>query len=116
MKQAVGLHWEIGSVSGQTPSWAYCGDYRFLGLLSALVEHVSDLTRLYIRKCGVPPANTRNFIRTWQHMEGWECRGQMRLTDALVPARVWVVHSQRASRTDGKKGGEQEENKRRIRA
>ena len=88
----------------QSAGRAYCGDYRFLGLLPAPVEHLSDITRLYIRKYGVPPANTRIFIRTWQQVEGWECRGQMHLTEALVPARVWVLHSQRASRTGGKKG------------
>jgi hypothetical protein len=76
----------------------------FLGLLPAPVEHVSDIARLYIRQYGVPPANRRIFIRAWQQLEGWECRGQMRLTDALVPARVWVLHSQPASRTGGKKG------------
>ena len=54
---------------------AYCRDYRFLGLLPAPVEHVSDITRLYIRKYGVPPANTRIFIRAWQQVDGWECRG-----------------------------------------
>ena len=52
----------------------------------------------------MPPANTRIVIRTWQHAEGWECRGQMRLTDALVPDRYWVLHGQRTSRTGGKKG------------
>jgi hypothetical protein len=64
----------------------YCGDYRFLGLLPAPVEHVSDITRLYMKKYGVPPANTRVFIRAWQQVDGWECRGQMQLTNALVPA------------------------------
>jgi hypothetical protein len=88
MKQVVGLHWENGPISGQTPSRPYCDHHRFLGLLPAPVEHVSDITRLYIRKYGVPPANTRIFIRAWQQVEGWECRGRMRLTDALVPARV----------------------------
>ena len=67
----------------------YCSDYRFLGLLPAPVKHFSDITRLYIRKYGVPRANTRIFIRAWQQVDGWECRGQMRLTDALVPVRVW---------------------------
>jgi len=88
----------------QSAGRAYCGDYRFLGLLPAPVEHVSDITRLYIRKYGVPPANTRIFIRAWQQVEGWECHGQMRLTDAFVPARVWILQGQRASRACGKKG------------
>jgi hypothetical protein len=64
----------------------------------------------------MPSANSRVPIRARQQMEGCEYRGQMRLTDALVPARVWVLHGQRASRADGKKGGEQEQNERRIRA
>jgi hypothetical protein len=88
----------------QSAGRAYCGDYRFLGLLPAPIEHASDITRLYIRKYGVPLANTRIFIRAWQQVEGWECRGQMRLTDAFVPARLWVRHAQQASRTGGKKG------------
>ena len=67
----------------------YCRDYRFLGLLPAHVEGFSDIARLYIKKYGVPPANTRIFIRAWQQVDGWESHGRMRLTDALVPARVW---------------------------
>jgi hypothetical protein len=74
-----------------SPPWkagrTYCGDYRFLGLLPTPVEHVSDITRLYIKKYGVPPPNTRVFIRTWQVVDGWEDRGQMRLTNALLPTR-----------------------------
>ena len=72
---------------------AYCGDYRFLGLLPAPVEHLSDITRLYIKKFGAPPPNSRLFIRVWQEVDGWECRAQMRQANALVPARA-----------DGKKG------------
>ena len=72
-----------------SPPWkagrTYCGDYRFIGLLPALVEHVSEITRLYIKKFGVPPPNTRVFIRTWQVVDGWEDRGQKQLTNDLVP-------------------------------
>ena len=82
----------------------YCRDYRFLGLLPAPVEQVSDITRLYIKKYGVPPANTRVFIRAWQQVDGWECRGQMRLTNALVPANGGVADGQRGGRAGGKKG------------
>jgi len=52
----------------------------------------------------VPPVNTRIFTRAWQQVEGWECRGPMRLTDALVPAKAWVLHGQSANRPGGKKG------------
>ena len=72
-----------------SPPWkagrTYCGDYRFIGLLPTPVEHVSEITRLYIRKFGVPPPNTRVFIRTWQVVDGWEDRGQKQLTNDLVP-------------------------------
>jgi len=63
----------------------YCSDYRFIGLLWTSGEHAGDITRLYIRKYGVPPPNSRIFIRAWQQVDGWEFRGQMRLTNALVP-------------------------------
>jgi hypothetical protein len=67
--------------------WQYCGDYRFLGLLPLPVKGWSDITRLYFKKFGVPPPHTRVFIRTWQQVDGWEDRGQMQLTNALVPIR-----------------------------
>lgn len=74
-----------------SPPWkagrTYCGDYRFLGLLPAPVKGLSDITRIYTKKFGMPPPNTRVFIRTWQQVDGWENRGQMRLTNALVPTR-----------------------------
>src|ERR1035441_4373775 len=74
-----------------SPPWkagrTYCNDYRFLGLLPAPVKGWSDITRLYFKKFGVPPPNTRIFIRTWQVVDGWEDRGQMQLTNALVPTR-----------------------------
>jgi hypothetical protein len=82
----------------------YCSDYRFIGLLSASVEHAGEITRLYVRKYGVPPPNTRIFIRAWQQVDGWECRGQMRLTNALVPPLAAVAEAQRGRPVGGKKG------------
>lgn len=74
-----------------SPPWkagrTYCGDYRFLGLLPAPVKGWSDITRLCIKKFGVPPPNMRIFIRTWQQVDGWEDRANMQLTHALVPIR-----------------------------
>lgn len=63
----------------------YCGDYRFIGLLSAPVKGWIEITRLYTKKFGKPPPNSRVFIRTWPVVDGWEDRGQMHLTNALVP-------------------------------
>ena len=93
---------------------SYCSNISFIGLLPAPDECISHITRLNLKKLKEPKklnrylhvalAGSRIFIRAWQQVEGWECRGQMRLTEALVPARVWVLHRQRASRTGGKKG------------
>ena len=93
---------------------SYCSDFGFLGPLPAPDECISHITRLYLKKQKevkklkryrrVALARSRMFFRAVQQVEAWECRGQMRLTEALVPARVWVLHGQRASRTGGKKG------------
>jgi hypothetical protein len=93
---------------------SYCSNFSLIGLLPAPDECISHITRLYLKKLKEPKmlkryrhtalAGSRTFIRAWQQVEGWECRGQMRLTEALVPARVWVLHGQRPSRTGGKKG------------
>jgi hypothetical protein len=96
------------------PGRSYCSNFSFIILLLAPDECINHITRLYLKKLKelkrlkryvhVALAGSRIFIRAWQHVGGWECRGQMRLTEALVPARVWVLHGQRASRTGGKKG------------
>ena len=83
---------------------SFCADFRFLGLLPTPVEHLSDITRLYIEKYGVPPANTRVFIRVWQQVDGWECRGQMRIFDALVKPEGGPAGGQKIGRAGGKKG------------
>jgi hypothetical protein len=93
---------------------SYCSNFSLHGLLPAPDECMSHITRLYLKKLKEPKklkrylhvalAGSRIFLRAWQQVEGWECRGQMRLTEALVPARGWVLHDQRASRTGGKKG------------
>ncbi len=83
---------------------SFCADFRFLGLLPTPVEHVSDITRLYVKKYGVPPANTRVFIRVWQQVDGWECRGQMRIFDALVEPGGGAVSGQQGRRAGGRKG------------
>jgi len=82
--------------------------------LPAPNERITHITRLYLNKQKelkklkhyphVALAGSRILIRAWQQVEGWECRQQMRLTEAPVPARVWVLHGQRVSRTGGKKG------------
>jgi len=94
--------------------------------LPAPDECISHFTRLYLKKLKelrklkrylhVALPGSRIFMRAWQQVEAGEYCGPMRLTEALVPARVWVLHRQRAGRTGGKRGEEQEENKRRIRA
>ena len=83
---------------------SFCADFRFLGLLPTPVEHVSDITRLYIEKYGVPPVNTRVFIRVWQQVDGWECRGQMRIFDALVKSEGGAAGGQTGWPSGWKKG------------
>jgi hypothetical protein len=71
----------------QSAGRASCRDYRFLGLLPAPIEGEADITELYIRKYGVPPDNSRVFIRTWQVADGWEdCTG-MSQGNALITFR-----------------------------
>ena len=82
----------------------YCGDFRFLGLLPDPVEHWSDITRLYVRKFGVPPRNTRVFIRVWQVVDGWENKAAMQITSALVPARRGEAGGPTGARQGGKRG------------
>jgi hypothetical protein len=82
---------------------SYCGDFRFLGLLPASVECVSDITRLYIKKFGVPRDNSRVFIRTWQQVNGWENRAQMQKASALVQTRGVAAGGQQGGRVTPKK-------------
>jgi hypothetical protein len=82
----------------------YCSDYRFIGLLSTSGEHAGEITRLYTRKYGVPPPNSRIFIRAWQQVDGWERPGQMRLINALVPALAAVAKAPPGRRAGGKQG------------
>ncbi len=65
----------------------FCETYAFLGLLPDSVEHESEITRLYLKKYGVPPAGSRIFIRTWPQENGWEAKGLRRITYADVPPR-----------------------------
>ena len=81
----------------------YCGDFRFLGLLPASIECVSEITRIYLKKFGVPRDNSRVFIRTWQQVNGWENRAQMQMTSALVETRGVVAGGQQGGRVTPKK-------------
>ena len=61
--------------------------YTFLGMLPAGIEWKGEITSLYVRKYGVPPAGTRVFIRTWPMENGWEGKKLARIASAVVPAR-----------------------------
>ena len=78
--------------------------YAFLGLLPAGGEHEREITRLYVRKYGVPAAGSRVFIRTWPQENGWEGRGLMRIVSAIVPAKQRAVGSQKGRRAGAKAG------------
>jgi hypothetical protein len=57
--------------------------YSIIGLLPGLVRGWGDITELYVKRFGVPPAGTRVFIRTRQIIGGWE--DEFKDVDALVP-------------------------------
>jgi hypothetical protein len=69
----------------RNPGRRFCEAYAFIGLLPNPVESESDITRLYMKKYGVPPAGSRIFIRTLPVENGWEGKGWMRLTRGDVP-------------------------------
>ena len=58
--------------------------FTLLGTLPEPEAGVSDITDQYVAKYGVPPANTRVFIRTRQVADGWE--DLQKDTTAVVPA------------------------------
>ena len=54
-----------------------------LGFLSAPVDGWSDITALYVAWYGVPPAGSAIWIRTRQHIDGWN--DLPKTTSAIVP-------------------------------
>ena len=56
-----------------------------IGLLPAPVRGRYDITALYLKRYGLPPAGTRIFVRTRQIVDGWE--DEFKETNALVPSR-----------------------------
>jgi hypothetical protein len=68
------------------PTWRKCRKPRYLGLLPAPVDGVSDLTALYLERFGDPEPGQRIFVRTVQQQDGWESEPVD--TSNLVPAKV----------------------------
>jgi hypothetical protein len=59
------------------------GRFTFLGLLPDPVGGVSDITKLYAGKYGLPAVGTRVFIHTRQQVNGWQDAPKQ--TTAVVP-------------------------------
>jgi hypothetical protein len=57
--------------------------YKILGFLPDPVDGLSDITDLYVAKFGRIRAEFRIFIRTYQHIDGWE--DLYKQTNAIVP-------------------------------
>jgi hypothetical protein len=57
--------------------------FNILGFLPAPVEDMSDITDLYVAMYGRIPARSRIFIRTQQHIDGWDDLPKQ--TTAIVP-------------------------------
>src|ERR1035441_10211884 len=58
--------------------------FPFLGLLPPPSDGLSDITELYVARYGVPRAGTAIWIRTCQHIDGWQ--DVPKVVRALVPA------------------------------
>jgi hypothetical protein len=58
--------------------------FPFLGFLPTPVDGWSDITALYVGWYGVPPAGSAVWIRTRQHINGWNDLPKQ--TSAIVPA------------------------------
>ena len=74
-------------VLGASPRSAgatYVDHFTILGLLPESDGGVSDITDLYVRKYGPLRAGSRVFIRTLQHINGWEDLPKQ--TTAVIPA------------------------------
>jgi hypothetical protein len=50
----------------------YVHHFPFLGFLPAPKDGWSDITELYVARYGVPKAGTAIWIRTCQHIDGWQ--------------------------------------------
>ena len=62
---------------------SFPGRFTFLCMLPNPVAGVSDITKLYVDKYGVPPAGKRVFIHTRQQVNGWQDAPKQ--TTAVVP-------------------------------
>ena len=58
--------------------------FPFLGLLPPPTDGWSDITELYVARYGVPKAGTAIWIRTCQHIDGWQ--DVPKVARARVPA------------------------------
>jgi hypothetical protein len=63
---------------------SYADHFSILGLMSDPIRGMSDITDLFVGKFGVPEVGSRVFIRTRQHINGWEDIPEQ--ISAIVPA------------------------------
>ena len=66
-----------------SPGKRYCDKFRYLGLLPAPVKGLSDITRLYCEKFGMPWPGSRVIIATQQQVNGW--RDLLMRLDVIIP-------------------------------
>jgi len=63
---------------------SFVDHFTILGLLPAPDQGISDVTDLFLARFPAVPVGSRIFIRTVQHIDGWEDLSKQ--TSALVPA------------------------------
>jgi hypothetical protein len=74
----------VQGASPRSPGVSCVQHFPNLGFLPAPVDGWSDITALYVAWYGVPPVGTAVWVRTRQHLDGWN--DLPKTTSAIVPA------------------------------
>ena len=74
----------VSATAPTSPGVSFPGRFVYLGEVPAAEAGMSNITKMYVARYGVPPANTRIFIETQQQIGGWKDLPK-RIT-AIVPA------------------------------
>lgn len=74
-----------------SPGRMKCRNVTYLGLLPAPVRGLNDITRMYRKLFGLPPAGARIFIRIQQQLDGWKTGGARQHFKRTPPVRALIV-------------------------
>jgi len=68
-----------------SPGRSFVVHFNIIGFLPDPEDGVSNIADLYVARYGPIPAPSRIFVRTYQHIDGWEDLPKQ--TTAIVPRR-----------------------------